>query len=260
VNANLYSLFQARFPTPLTAPFLETQAGARYSYADLDDTSARLAGFLSSLGLRRGDRVAVQAGKSPELLFLYLACLRAGLAYLPLNPAYQARELNYFLGDAAPAVVIGSAASLAILSRLAARHRIRHLYTLEADGTGSLIERSADAPPSAPIAPTDGRDIAAILYTSGTTGSPKGAVLSHRNLAANALALHQAWGWRPDDVLLHILPLFHVHGLFTACHCVLLNGTGMVFLDRPNSDLILEHLPPGGAGDEKRWRRRPNRA
>ena len=221
--------------------FIETEDGAIWSYADLERESARYAQRLAGLGLARGERIAVQVQKSPQALFLYLACLRAGFIYLPLNTAYVEAELDYFFADAAPAAIVCRPAAQSAVSALAQRHAIGHVLTLGSEGDGSLIEPGAGSE----FATVDcaAKDVAAILYTSGTTGRPKGAMITHENLAANAQALHRAWGWQPDDVLLHPLPLFHIHGLFVACHCVLLNGTGMLFMRRFDLPTLRRLLP-----------------
>ncbi len=228
-NENLYALFESRFPVDRHQALLLVDSGAPLSYADAEAGSARYASFLAGLGLVPGDRVAVQVEKSPEALLLYLACLRAGLAYLPLNSAYQHGEVAYFLEDAEPRAVVAQPKSMPWLAPLAARLGIRHVFSLDEEGGGTLASASRDSPMEFATVRRGAGDLAAILYTSGTTGRSKGAMITHGNLASNALALHKAWGFRPDDILIHALPLFHVHGLFVACHCVLLNGSAMRF-------------------------------
>ena len=243
VNANLYAQFRARFPSDQAPSFVETASGARWSYADLEDETGRIAACLRDLGLARGDRVAVQIEKSPRALFLYLACLRAGLVYLPLNPAYPEAELDYFLGDAEPALLVCRPASQSRLEPLARSHRVGTVLDLNEDGEGSLAEAADSFSPLEDTVACDAEDPAALLYTSGTTGRPKGAVLSHRNLASNAEVLQRAWGFRNSDVLLHALPLFHTHGLFVACHCVLQGGASMLLLPKFDVDEVLRLLP-----------------
>jgi len=228
-NKNLYSLFESRFPADRRQPLLILDDGTQVSYADVDAGTARFASLLASLALVPGDRVAVQVEKSPQALLVYLACLRAGIAYLPLNTAYQAGELEHFLRDAEPGAVIAQPSSLPWLEPLAKRLGIKHLFSLDDAGQGSWTEAAFGRPASFATVERGADDIAAILYTSGTTGRSKGAMITHGNLAANAVALHRAWGFGPEDVLVHMLPLFHVNGLFVACHCVLLNGTAMRF-------------------------------
>src|SRR4051812_43856465 len=225
MNENLYALFESRFPADRARPLLLLESGATLTYGDAEAQSARIASLFASLGLEPGDRVAVQVEKSPEALVLYLACLRAGLAYLPLNSAYQEAEVAYFLENAEPRAVVAQPRSMEWLPPLAERLGIRHVFSLGADGNGTLIEASRGAPERFQAVERSGDDLAAILYTSGTTGRSKGAMLSHRNLASNAKVLHRAWGFLPGDILIHMLPLFHVHGLFVASHCVLMNGS-----------------------------------
>ena len=206
---------------------------------DLDATSARLAHALTEAGARPGDRVAAQVDKCWEALALYLACLRAGFIYLPLNTSYQRSELSYLFGDAEPAVIVcGTAAA----ERTAALRPEALVLTLD-PGTGTLLDRADDKPPTFDTVTSKPDDVAAILYTSGTTGRPKGAMLSHRNLASNALTLVEQWGFTRGDVLLHALPLYHVHGLFVACHCVLLSGARMLWLAKFDAEVVRGLLP-----------------
>ncbi|GEO40544.1 malonyl-CoA synthase [Skermanella aerolata] len=238
MSDNLYDLFRSRFPDDRSRPFLETEAGRVYSYADLEAVSGRYARLLSAIGVRKGDRVAVQVEKSPEAIFLYLACLRAGAVYLPLNTAYTRHELEYFVSDAEPSAIVCRPGQEGVFSAGSA-----HVLSLGQDGEGSLPDRSASFDPDFPTVPTSSSDLAAILYTSGTTGRSKGAMLSHDNLASNALTLHSYWGWQPDDVLLHALPIFHAHGLFVATNCVLLNGSSMLFMPKFDVEQVFRLLP-----------------
>ncbi|MDH5264853.1 MAG: malonyl-CoA synthase [Betaproteobacteria bacterium] len=229
MNENLYSIFESRFPADRGLPLLILEDGRELSYGEAEETCARFSALLAGLGLAPGDRVAVQVEKSPEALLLYLACLRAGLVYLPLNSAYQEGEVGYFLGNAEPGAVVAQPRSLPWLESLAAGLGIRHVFSLDEHGKGSFVDAARSAAPRFETVRRSADDLAAILYTSGTTGRSKGAMITHRNLASNARVLHATWGFRPDDVLVHMLPLFHVHGLFVACHCVLMNGTALRF-------------------------------
>ena len=241
-NANLYALFEKHFPADREKDFIETPSGSKWSYADLDRFSGAYAAQLSGLGVRQGDRVAVQVEKSPHALFLYLACLRAGFIYLPLNTAYPERELAYFLSDAEPSAVVCRPGDADAMNRLAGEHGVSQVLTLDENGDGTLRgDDSAGAGFSTTVVAAD--DIAAILYTSGTTGRPKGAMLSHSNLSSNAEVLHRTWQFRSDDVLLHALPLFHTHGLFVACNTTLLNGTTMLFCNRFDVETVKRLLP-----------------
>ncbi|TWG80268.1 malonyl-CoA/methylmalonyl-CoA synthetase [Cupriavidus gilardii J11] len=243
MNANLFALFESRFPAERDACCIETHEGLYYSWDDLDRATAKLANLLASLDLPEGARVAVQVEKSPEALFLYLATLRAGYVYLPLNTAYQEAEIDYFIGNAEPSVVVCSSPNFGWVSKLAFRHGTRHVFTLDDNRTGTLLERAAAQPDRFDTVERKDDDLAAILYTSGTTGRSKGAMLSHRNLSSNAQTLHKAWGWRSDDVLLHMLPIFHVHGLFVASHGALLAGAKMIWTPKFDMTQVLKYLP-----------------
>ena len=217
------------------APALLCPGGEDWSYAELDVAAARLAGALSALGVAPADRVLVQVPKTPEAVALYLACLKVGAVYAPLNTAYTPAEVRYFLADAEPALFVATPGAEAATEV--------PQVTLGDDGTGSLADLAAKAVPATATAARASDDLAALIYTSGTTGRAKGAMLSHGNLAANALTLCASWGWRQDDVLLHALPIFHVHGLFVALHCAFLTGTPLIFLPRFDVAAVLRELP-----------------
>ncbi|MCK4865314.1 MAG: malonyl-CoA synthase [Gammaproteobacteria bacterium] len=239
---NIYSIFQDRFPEDTSATFIETADGAEYSYAYLEQETSRIARFLTSQGIKKGDRIAVQVEKSPHVLFLYLACLRAGFVYLPLNTAYTKSELSYFLENAEPVLVVCKTETEELFSDFKNK-TLKHVFTLDLNEHGSLIEQSRSTAAEFETAACNTDDIAVILYTSGTTGRPKGAMITHGNLAANSLALQKAWGWQQSDVLLHALPIFHIHGLFVACHNVLLGGSKMLFLEKFDSKTVTQLLP-----------------
>ncbi len=241
-SQNLYSLFESRFPKDRNDVALETESGATYSFADLQAQSARMANALVSFGVAPGDRVAVQAPKSAAALFLYLGCLRAGAIFLPMNTAYTPKEVDYLLRDAEPAVFVADPQNQAVID-VAKAAGVNHVLTADAAGAGSLADAATAASDAFETVVRTGDDIAAILYTSGTTGQPKGAMLSHDNLASNALTLHKAWGFVPGDVLLHSLPIFHAHGLFVALPCALLNGTKQIFLAGFDVRQVVERLP-----------------
>ena len=247
MNANLYDIFASRFPQDRTACCIETGCGRLYSWDEMDRGSARIAKLLASLDLPRDARVAVQVDKSPEAVMLYLATLRAGLVYLPLNTAYRAAEIEYFLNDAEPSVVVCSPANADWVQPLAASAGTQHVYTLDelrnGANSGTLLEHAASQPEHFDTLERHADDLAAILYTSGTTGRSKGAMLTHGNLSSNALVLREYWQWQPDDVLLHALPLFHIHGLFVACNGALVNGSKMIFLSKFDSAEVVRHLP-----------------
>ena len=236
VNANLFSALRAAFPADLSTTAVDVadgpQAGAKYTWSDIDRGTAMLANLLDSLQLPAGSRVAVQTEKSVEALMLYLAVLRAGHVFLPLNTAYQEAEIAYFIGNAEPAVVVCSPKNFAWVSRIAFSAGTGHVFTLGEARDGSLLERAAAQPDTHTPAVRGADDLAAILYTSGTTGRSKGAMLSHGNLLSNATTLKSYWDWQPGDVLIHALPIFHVHGLFVAVHGALLNGSPMVWFGK----------------------------
>lgn len=243
MSENIYEILQARFPANPDAPCLILPEGPEISYGRLRQESARYAGLLVSLGVKPQDRVAVQVRKSPQALFLYLGCLRAGAVYLPMNDAYQRHEIEYFLSDATPRIFVCRSQSRALAIELAGKAGVSHVLELDDDGTGSLAKLASLQPDDFSTVPRNGDDLAAILYTSGTTGRSKGAMLSHRNLAANAKVLHKYWAFQPGDFLLHMLPIFHVHGLFVAIHCSLLNGSPMFFEPKFDVKRALMLLP-----------------
>ena len=242
MSDNLFDLIRSRFPNDLSRPFIETPEGRSISYGELEAATGRMARLLAARGVAKGDRVAAIVEKSPEAVFLYLATLRAGAVYLPLNTAYTEAEVGYFLGDAEPKVTVCRPEAEAALAPLAAEAGSQ-LLTLGQAGEGSLVEASRELPADFEPVPATGDDLAALLYTSGTTGRAKGAMMSHGNLASNAIALHRIWGFEAGDVLLHALPIFHTHGLFVAINCVLLNGTEMLFLPKFDAEQVIALLP-----------------
>ena len=219
-------------------PCLFLEDGRTLTYHDVYQRAALYAGALDAMNVQPGDRVVVQVEKSAENLALYLGCLQVGAVYVPLNTAYTREEVAYFLTDAEPLVFVANAFDPVLAARFA---RV-NCVSLDAQGNGSLFEAVTVAKRRVGIEPRSGNDLAAIVYTSGTTGRSKGAMLSHDNLAMNADALIKAWDWRADDVLLHALPIFHVHGLFIAMHCALGTGTPMIFLPRFVVSQTLEWL------------------
>lgn len=246
MSQSLYTLIEASFPDDRAAIALEAPGRARgpgiWSFAQLASVAARYAALFASLGLVRGDRVALQVEKSPEALAVYLACLRGGFVFLPMNTAYRAEETGYLVGNAAPSLVVCDPSEEAAMAEIAARHGTPHVLTLDADARGSFIDAALKITDARPPAECGADDLAAILYTSGTTGKPKGAMLSHGNLAANGLALRNAWRFTGADVLLHALPIFHAHGLFVACHCALLSGARMIWLQKFERTEVLREL------------------
>jgi malonyl-CoA/methylmalonyl-CoA synthetase len=242
MSANLFDMILARAPR-LDKLALDAADGASLTYGDLFDRASRAARALADLGVEPGDRVAVQIDKSPDMIVLLLACLKAGAALLPLNTAYTLPELEYFLSDAAPALTICRPASLAAVRELAAKLGLKAVESLGTKRDGSFAERLAAASPDGPTVPRDADDLAAILYTSGTTGRSKGAMLTQENLASNALVLVDYWRFTERDVLIHALPVFHTHGLFVATNVALLAGATMIYQPRFDADAVIAALP-----------------
>ena len=254
-NQNLFSALRAAFPADLDSIAVETDNGLAYSWRDLDRATAMVANLLQSLDIPKSrdgvpPRVAVQVEKSVEAMVLYLATLRAGFVFLPLNTAYQSAEIEYFIGNAEPAVVVCTGKNFAWVSQIAFQAGTRHVFTLDDDRSGSLLARAAHCSDRQTPVQKRADDLAAILYTSGTTGRSKGAMLSHGNLLSNAVMLKDYWGWvatgGPEgrgDVLIHALPIFHVHGLFVAIHGALLNGSKMLWHGKFDPKKVIADLP-----------------
>lgn len=240
MNENLFAQFTRGFPAARRTPLLIGAQGDAHSYADMEAASARLARLLAASGLRPGDRVTVQVRKSPAAVWLYLACLRGGFVFQPLNDAYRREEIAYLVADAEPSLAVCDPAAEALFRSLAPASC--QVLTLAEDGSGTLTASARDVP--AEFATTERRagDLAILLYTSGTTGRPKGAMITHGNLAANATALVSAWGFTAADRLLHALPIYHAHGLFVGLGCTLMSGASMVFLPRFAAGEVLRHL------------------
>ncbi len=242
MTENFFTLMRERIADPAKI-FIERVDGATYSYGDVLDLSARFAEALVDLGVKPGDRVATQVDKTPAAIMLYLGCLRAGAVYLPLNVDYTAREIEYFVGDAEPSVVVCRPKMKDTFARIAAEGGVMHVETLDAEGLGSIADKAGAASGQFEGQTRGKDDLAAILYTSGTTGPSKGAMLTHGNLVSNAQALAETWRFSSDDVLLHALPIFHTHGLFVATNVTLMAGGSMIFLPGFELEELLRLLP-----------------
>ena len=242
-NQNLFVALRDAFPADLDRSAVETDNGLVYTWRDLDRATAMMANLLDSLDLPPASRIAVQVEKSVEAMVLYLATLRAGHVFLPLNTAYQSGEIEYFIGNAEPAVVVCSPKNHGWVSKIAFTAGTQYVFTLGDDRTGSLLERAAHHSDRHSPAVRSDDDLAAILYTSGTTGRSKGAMLTHGNMRSNAVMLREYWQWQPDDVLIHALPIFHVHGLFVAIHGALINGSKMIWLGKFDPKLAISKFP-----------------
>ncbi|MGY3547172.1 malonyl-CoA/methylmalonyl-CoA synthetase [Bradyrhizobium sp. USDA 4472] len=237
-NANLFSRLFDGLDDPKRLA-IETQDGAHISYGDLIARAGQMANVLVARGVKPGDRVAVQVEKSVANIVLYLATVRAGAVYLPLNTAYTLNELDYFIGDAEPSLVVCDPAKAEGLAPIAAKVKAK-VETLGADGKGSLTEAADKASSEFATVSRANDDLAAILYTSGTTGRSKGAMLTHDNLASNSLSLVGYWRFTDEDVLIHALPIYHTHGLFVATNVTLFSRASMIFLPKLDPDLIIK--------------------
>ncbi|MCB1475055.1 MAG: AMP-binding protein, partial [Rhodobiaceae bacterium] len=253
-NHNLYAQIAARFPAkPEDKLFARLPDGRRYSYGDVDRVSAQFANLVRALGAMPGDRVAVQVEKSIEALMLYLGVVRAGCVFLPLNTGYPPAEVAYFLGDAKPALFICSPEKREALAPVArdagARLETLGVYRTPRDDesveaiAGTIAAMGLEAAKSFQTHENDGSDLAAILYTSGTTGRSKGAMLSHDNLASNSITLAEYWRFTPDDVLIHALPIFHTHGLFVATNVALFANASIILLQKFDAAEVLRWMP-----------------
>lgn len=237
---NLFALLYERFEAALGCPSLVPtgvvtgRSGPAWTYRDLDDASARFSAALRRRGVEPGDRVLVQVPKSVEAVALYLGVLRCGAVYVPLNTAYTEREVAFFVSDASPRVVVRGAVGVGEPGSEQGPRSV---------GIDVLWEEARCLDPDSAVEPRQDDDLAAICYTSGTTGRSKGAMITHGNLTSNALALHEIWGFEPGDVLLHALPIFHVHGLFVALHTAFLNASKVLFLPRFDAAEVRSLLP-----------------
>ncbi len=239
---HLFGEIRSRMPAA-DKLFIEKSDGTTITYAQMLSATARYANVLVSLGVKPGDRVAVQLEKSPAGLFIYLACVRAGAVFLPLNTAYTLAELEYFIGDAEPAAFICDPGKREGIAAIASKAGVKAVETHGTGMDGSLFEKAVAASPDFEDVARGPDDLAAILYTSGTTGRSKGAMISHENLASNARSLVEYWRFTSEDVLLHALPIFHTHGLFVATNVILFAGASMIFLPKFDADEVFRLLP-----------------
>lgn len=238
---HLYDLLQSGAPEP-DRPFARLDDGRRLTYRDLTILSGRLANAMRALGVSFGDRVAVQVEKSVEALALYIACLRCGAIFVPLNTAYTEAEIRYFLSDSAPSIIVCDPARVAHYETHFASPSYA-ITTLGVHDDGALAVLARDMPAVFDNAPATADVPAAILYTSGTTGRSKGAVLTHGNLASNALTLAMLWAFTPEDILIHVLPIYHSHGLFVAINVAMVSGASLLFFAKFDPRAIIPALP-----------------
>ncbi|MBT8131360.1 MAG: AMP-binding protein, partial [Gammaproteobacteria bacterium] len=240
---NLYSHFQRQFDVHGDKELIRDVDDRAYRYVDIAGRSGQIAAYLKSIGAVPGDRVTVQVEKSVECLCLYLACLRGGFVFHPLNLAYTKSELDYFLGNAEPKIVVCDPGMETSIKEILAEAGTQNVLTLDANGKGTLAAGADQMSTQFKTLPRNHDDLAALLYSSGTTGVPKGIMLTHANLLRNTEALVEAWGFSSEDRLLHALPIFHVHGLFVAIGCVLLSGASMRWLPAYDATKIIRLLP-----------------
>jgi malonyl-CoA/methylmalonyl-CoA synthetase len=242
-NPNLFACFEPQFADRRDDELLATGDGRSWHWGDIDRCSAQMASLLRSLGVEPGEPISVQVHKSAENLCLYLACLRGGFVFHPLNMGYKRAELEYFIGNAEPAIVVCDPDNEALFAELAAANGVRRVLALARDGSGSLSDGAKSHDGRFDTVTRAAGDMAALLYSSGTTGRPKGIMLTHANLSSNTEALVQAWGFTGNDRLLHALPIFHVHGLFVAIGCALLAGASMRWLPSFAAREVARFLP-----------------
>ena len=238
---NLYLRYREGFPKDLSTPCIELKDGSIITYKDLEDQSSQYANGFSNLGLKPGDRISVQVNKSPEVLYIYLACLRSNLIFHPLNTAYKDHELSFLLEDADPALFICEKEVYEKIDSLNLKHPPSHIFNIQIQHKDSI--QAIKLAGIHEVVDCSEEDTAALLYSSGTTGRPKGIMLTHGNIGSNAMSLKEAWEFTANDCLLHALPIYHVHGLFVALGCVFLSGSKMLWLDNFEVNEVLNQLP-----------------
>ena len=241
-NSNLYTYFAKNFLKHPKRDFLKSDYGS-IQFENIHKETGRYISMFLNMGISKGDRVVAQVEKSIEAVLLYLACLRYGAIYIPLNTAYTKEELRYFLSDSLPELFVCDPRKEDSMRELAKELNLNNVLSMNSRKEGSLFHAISEVKSSNFIEVCNEDDLAAILYTSGTTGRSKGAMLTHNNLLSNALVLLDYWGWKEDDILLHTLPIFHVHGLFVALNCAILNASKVIFLDSFDSKRVVSELP-----------------
>ncbi len=241
--SNFFSLLHERIRKSADRVFLELGDRPSITYGEADRMSAQVANRLATFGLKPGDRVTAQVEKSTQVVILYLACLRSGLVFHPLNTAYTLNELEHFFEDAQPSLVVCRPGIVDEVRELANRFDIEHVVTLDVNGDGTLWELVSNQHDEFAVTERSPDDTALLIYTSGTTGKPKGAMITHHNLSSNILALMEFWEWEAQDVILHVLPLFHVHGLCPALHCPIMGGSKILFQYRFSLSKTINLIP-----------------
>jgi malonyl-CoA/methylmalonyl-CoA synthetase len=243
VTGSLYAKFEETFRRLPEKIALRTPEGRAWTFVELEAEAGRYANALEALGLEPGDRVTAQIEKSPANLFLYLAVLKAGAVFQPLNTAYTESETEFFISDANPKIVICAPVNHRVMRDLGDRRRVQAVMNLDAEGQGSLAGLAARLDARHQTAERAADDLAGLVYTSGTTGRSKGAMITHGNLVSNAETLVKLWRMEECDTLLHALPVFHVHGLFVAINTALIAGAEMLWFPKFDAASVLEHLP-----------------
>ena len=242
MNHNLYKILYENFKSDLGKICIEIPDYKKISFKDLDILSAHFASFLNNLGLKKGDRMICQIDKSLSAIGLYLGCLRMGVIYTPLNTSYTNDEVEYFIKNIEPKLFVGRSKLNDDAENICSRLGVPFFKTIGiSDNDPALIEILSMKPLNI-FENCDDQDVAAILFTSGTTGKSKGAMITHNNLSSNAFALREIWGFTSEDILLHALPIFHVHGLFVALNTALLSASKIIFLEKFNIDDVINNL------------------
>ncbi len=245
-NHNLYALFERKFAEAAEQVAIRPFGGGDViTYGELSSATSRYANALEAAGVKPSDRVTVQVDKSVANVLLYLAVTKVGAVYQPLNTAYTPAEVDYFVSDAKPSLIVCDPRSKDALTKIAAAHGVTAVHTLDGDSAGSLADLVAEQPEFHETVHREKDDLAGLLYTSGTTGRSKGAMLSHENLSSNALTLHKLWQFEEGDVLIHALPIFHVHGLYVALNTAFLNASEMIWMAKFDANAVIEALPTG---------------
>ncbi len=243
MNKNHYALLRDRFIPMEDRVFLQLPEGKNWTYGDMDRLSGRFARAFRDLGVNAGDRIVTQVEKSAAAVAVYLACLRTGAIFVPLNTAYTLTEVDYFLKDAAPAIYLCTPERFLQMQARDVNAVVGQIIALGTNDREYFWSHVNDLEEYDEISDSAESDVAAMLYTSGTTGQPKGAMLTHGNLTSNAITLHDYWGFGPTDVLLHALPVYHIHGLFTALHCAMLSACRVLFLSAFDAGEVRMQLP-----------------
>ena len=242
MNHNLYKILYDNFKSNIDKICIEIPDSKKISFIDLDILSAHFASFLNDLGLKKGDRMICQIDKSLSAIGLYLACLRTGVIYTPLNTSYTHDEVEYFIQNIEPKLFVGRPKLNNSVENICSKLSVPFFKIIGTSDSDPVLMEILSMDPLNIFENCSDQDVAAILFTSGTTGKSKGAMITHGNLSSNALALREIWGFTCEDILLHPLPIFHVHGLFVALNTALLSASKIIFLEKFNVDDVIKNL------------------